>query len=83
MQRSWQCLLRERDGLHGDFFFSLPLLEPPGRLERIFPLARRFVVEVATHPFDAKEYRFLAGGEIFRWAGDVPSAVRFTVRSNG
>jgi len=66
-----------------DFFFSLPPLEPPGRLERISSLARRFVVEVETHPLDAQEYRFLAGGEIFRWAGDIPIARRFAVRSNG
>src|SRR5271157_5309605 len=66
-----------------DFFFSLPPLEHPGRLERIFSLARRFVVEVEAHPFDAKEHRFLAGGEIFHWAGDVPIASRFAVRSNG
>ena len=66
-----------------DYFFSLPPLEPPGRLERIFSLARRFVVEVETHPLDAEEYRFLAGGEIFRWAGDVPIASGFAVRSNG
>jgi hypothetical protein len=62
-----------------DFFFSLSPLEPPGRLERIFSLARRFVVEVETHPLDAEEYRFLAGGEIFRWAGDCPIARRFWV----
>lgn len=66
-----------------DFFFSLPPLEPPGRLERIFSLARQFVVEVETHPLDTAEYRFLAEGEIFRWAGDVPIASRFAVRSSG
>ena len=66
-----------------DFFFSLPPLGPPGQLERIFSLARRFVVEVETHPLDAEEYRFLAEGEIFRWAGDVPIASGFAVRSNG
>ena len=66
-----------------DFFFSLPPLEPPGRLERIFSLARRFVVEVETHPLEAEEYRFLTEGEIFRWAGDVPIASRFAVSSNG
>jgi chitin disaccharide deacetylase len=66
-----------------DFFFSLPPLQLPGRLERILSLAHRFVVEVETHPLDAEEYRFLAGGEIFRWAGDVPIASRFAVRSNG
>ncbi len=62
-----------------DFFFSLTPLEPPGRLQRIFSLARQFVVEVETHPVHQEEYRFLAGGEIFRRAGDVrlapPSAV--------
>jgi len=62
-----------------DFFFSLAPLEPPGRLQRIFSLAREFVVEVETHPVQPEEYRLLTGGEIFRLAGDVriapPSAV--------
>lgn len=65
-----------------DFFFSLPPLQPPGRLERIFSLARRFVVEVETHPLEAEEYQFLTEGEIFRWVGDVPIASRFPVMSN-
>ena len=62
-----------------DFFFSLPPLEPLHRLPRIFSLARRFVVEVETHPINAAEYRFLATGEIARRAGPTqivrPSAV--------
>ena len=62
-----------------DFFFSLAPLEPPVRLQRIFSLAREFVVEVETHPVHPEEYRFLTGGEISRRAGDVriapPSAV--------
>jgi hypothetical protein len=66
-----------------DFFFSLEPLEPSGRLQRIFSLARQFVVEVGTHPVNPKEYRFLAGGEIFRWAGGCPIAPRFAVNSNG
>ncbi len=61
-----------------DFVFSLVPLEPAGRLQRIFSLARQFVVEVETHPVHPEEYRFL-GGEIFCRAGDVriapPSAV--------
>ncbi len=61
-----------------DFFFSLPPLEPPSRLQRIFCLARRFVVEVETHPVHAEEYQFLAGGEIFRLTGDLPIASHFT-----
>jgi predicted glycoside hydrolase/deacetylase ChbG (UPF0249 family) len=62
-----------------DFFFSLSPLEPLDRLQRIFSLARQFVVEVETHPIHPEEYRFLAGEEIFRLAGDVriaaPSAL--------
>jgi chitin disaccharide deacetylase len=52
-----------------DYFFSLPPFEPPGRLERIFELARQFVVEVETHPVNPREYRSLTGGEIVRMAG--------------
>lgn len=66
-----------------DFFFSLPPLHPAERLQRIFSLARQFVVELETHPVNPEEYRFLAGGEIFRWIGDVPIAPCFAVRSKG
>jgi hypothetical protein len=65
-----------------DFFFSLPPLDPPTRLRRIFLLARRSVVEVETHPINPEEHRFLAEGEIFRWAGDCRIARRFTLDSN-
>jgi hypothetical protein len=60
-----------------DFFFSLPPLEPPGRLKHIFSMARKFVVELETHPVNPEEYRFLAGGEIFREVQDLPIAPRF------
>ena len=49
-----------------DFFFALAPVENPGHLQRIFSLARKFAVEVETHPVDPKEYRFLMEGEIFR-----------------
>jgi predicted glycoside hydrolase/deacetylase ChbG (UPF0249 family) len=62
-----------------DFFFSLPPLEPRDRLQRIFSLARQFVVEVETHPVKPEEYRFLAAGEIFRWTGDIPIVPRAAV----
>jgi chitin disaccharide deacetylase len=62
-----------------DFLFSLPPLEPQGRLERILSLARQSVVEVETHPVNAEEYRFLTAGEILRWTGDFPIAPRFAV----
>jgi hypothetical protein len=66
-----------------DFFFSLPPLEPWGRLERIRTLARRFVVEVETHPINADEYRFLSGSEVTRWTEDVSIAPRFSVPRHG
>jgi chitin disaccharide deacetylase len=62
-----------------DFFFSIAPIELPGRLQQIFSLARRHVVEVMTHPVDPKEYEFLAGGEILHWTEDVAIAPRFAV----
>jgi hypothetical protein len=68
-----------------DFFFSLPPLEPPGRLQRIYSLACQFVVELEAHPVHPAEYQYLAGGEIFRQIGDsriaAPSMVRRWSRS--
>jgi hypothetical protein len=66
-----------------DFFFSLPPLQPAERLRRIFSLARQSVVELETHPVNPEEYRFLAGGEIFRWTGDGAIAPCFTVQPKG
>jgi hypothetical protein len=42
-----------------DYFFSLGPIEPKNRLERIFSLSRRFVVEVEAHPINQDEYSFL------------------------
>lgn len=66
-----------------DFFFSLPPLQPLGRLERIRSLAREFIVELETHPVNADEYRFLTGIEVHRWTGDVPIVPRFSVPQRG
>lgn len=66
-----------------DYFFSLVPLEPPGRLQQIFSMARRHIVEVETHPANAEEHRFLAGGEIFRHIGDQRIAARYVARLNG
>jgi len=54
-----------------DFFFSLPPLEPPSRLQRIFSLAKQFTVEVETHPARSEEYRFLTGNEIHRLTTNI------------
>jgi hypothetical protein len=60
-----------------DFFFSLPPLAPEVRLQRIFSLAQRSVLELETHPINPEEYRFLMGGDLLRWTTDCPSAVTF------
>lgn len=62
-----------------DFFFSLSPLEPPDRLQRIFCLARQFVVEVETHPANPKEFHLLTGDEFSRRIGDLPIASHFAV----
>jgi hypothetical protein len=66
-----------------DFLFSLQPLDPPARLQRILALANDSVVEVETHPVNPEEYRFLAGGEIFRRAWDFEIAPRFSVAGPG
>ena len=66
-----------------DFFFSLPPLQPAERLQRMFSLARQSVVELETHPVNPDEYRFLAGGEIFRWAEGGAIVPKFALKSEG
>jgi chitin disaccharide deacetylase len=67
-----------------DFFFSLPPFETPGRLKRIYSLARQFVVELEAHPIHPDEYQYLVSGEIFREIGNVqivsPSAICWSGR---
>ena len=62
-----------------DFFFSLMPLDPLGRVQKIFSLARKFSVEVETHPVNPDEYRFLESGEIFRCAGDIAISSLYTI----
>jgi predicted glycoside hydrolase/deacetylase ChbG (UPF0249 family) len=73
--------LRRRYRL-SDYLFALPPLDPPGRLQEIFSLANRFVVEVETHPVNADEYRFLTRGGILRLTGDLPIASGFGMASS-
>ena len=54
-----------------DYLFTLPPLDPPERLRRIFGIARQSVVELETHPVVPDEYRFLTGGDLFRHASQV------------
>ncbi|MGC2196217.1 MAG: ChbG/HpnK family deacetylase [Terriglobales bacterium] len=60
-----------------DYFFSLPPLAPPGRLQGILALARHSLVELETHPVNPEEYRFLAHGEIFRLCGELTATSVF------
>lgn len=82
LYRQFVRLMLARRHQTTDFFFSLLPLEPP-RLQSILDLARKFVVEVETHPVNPEEYRFLMEGEVFRWAGDVPVAPRYVVPRRG
>jgi hypothetical protein len=51
-----------------DYFFHLAPIGA-ARLGTIARLAREHVVEVETHPADAREYQFLTGGTIFEQLG--------------
>jgi predicted glycoside hydrolase/deacetylase ChbG (UPF0249 family) len=42
-----------------DYLFSLEPVNPPGRFEAIFSLARDYTVELETHPVNWEEYDFL------------------------
>jgi hypothetical protein len=66
-----------------DFFFSLQPLDLSGHVQRIFSLASKCTVEVETHPINPDEYQFLAGGDIFRWVGDLGIASGFAVSQQG
>jgi predicted glycoside hydrolase/deacetylase ChbG (UPF0249 family) len=81
-RRLVDSFLRRRHDLP-DLLFALPPLEPPDRLQRVFSLARKYVVEVETHPVKPEEYRFLTEGEIFRRAGDISIAPCFAMPQRG
>ncbi|HXM94086.1 MAG TPA: ChbG/HpnK family deacetylase [Candidatus Dormibacteraeota bacterium] len=66
-----------------DFLFSLPPLDPPSRLKRIFSLANQFTVEVETHPVSSEEYSFLMGEELLRLTASTRIAPRFAIPEKG
>jgi hypothetical protein len=77
-RRIVDTMLRRRHDLC-DFLFTLPPLEPPVRLQRIFSLAREFVVEIETHPVNPDEYRFLTGDQVLNRSGNVMIAPCFSM----
>ncbi len=56
-----------------DHLFSIAPLNPPERLERIFSMAHREVIELETHPVNPDEHAFLTSPAFRRAAGTVPS----------
>lgn len=62
-----------------DYFFSLPPMDVPGRLERIGQLAATFSVEVETHPVNSEEYKVLMTGELRRRAGNAEIAQDYSL----
>jgi predicted glycoside hydrolase/deacetylase ChbG (UPF0249 family) len=54
-----------------DVFMSLAPLEPSTRLQRIFAVARRCVVELETHPIQSEEHRFLGSAQMRALSRDV------------
>jgi len=59
-----------------NYFYALPPMDIPGRLESIFGLATQNVVEVETHPINDAEYHFLMAEGLFR-RFDLESIVSF------
>lgn len=53
-----------------DLFYALPPIEP-ARVEKIYALARHFVVELETHPAVPEEYRYLTGAEMLRQTAGI------------
>lgn len=66
-----------------DYLFSLAPFEPADRLDRIFGLARKAIVELETHPINPDEYRFLTQGDLFNRIGNHFIASRFSVSGRG
>lgn len=59
LYRRWVDSRLERRHCLTDYFFSLGPIKPTNRLERIFSLSRKFMVEVEAHPINQEEYCFL------------------------
>lgn len=53
-----------------DFLFALPAFMQKGRINEVFSIAQRSVVELETHPINPQEFRYLTEGELRRRTGD-------------
>jgi hypothetical protein len=66
-----------------DYFYTLPPMDVPGRLQQIVSLARDFSVELETHPVNREEHEFLMGEEIARLLADVKTASPLSLLKSG
>jgi chitin disaccharide deacetylase len=69
-RRAVDGILSRRHAM-ADYFYSLPPIETPGRLEQIFSLAQQHAVEVETHPVNTSEHAFLLGEEFRRLTAGI------------
>lgn len=79
LYRQWQDRRLAKYHRMTNFFFSLLPIDQPGRLEKIVRLAKRFSVEIETHPENHDEYEFLMGGALIRLAGDIRIAEGYLI----
>jgi YdjC-like protein len=81
LYRRWVDAVIARRHRMFDFFLSLAPLDSPDHMQRIVSLARRFIVEVETHPILPQEYQFLTQGRWSPWKHEIQIAPpRFTAR---
>ena len=78
--RHWQDRVLARHHRTTDLFFSLLPLNSRGRFEGISNLARRYDVEVETHPSNHEEFQFLMGGDLIRCIGEVKVSSGYRLR---
>jgi predicted glycoside hydrolase/deacetylase ChbG (UPF0249 family) len=83
--RSWEDRRLAKRYRITDFFFDLGDVLPPQQrpiLVRILELARRFDVEIETHPMNDAEQRFLLDGGLAQCADGVDVAQQYVLRFN-
>ncbi|MFY9852758.1 MAG: ChbG/HpnK family deacetylase [Terracidiphilus sp.] len=78
LYRRWQDRHLARRHQIADFFFSLPPMNIPGRLEKIFALAIRSIVEIETHPENREDFEFLMSGDLMACARRVGIATSYS-----
>jgi hypothetical protein len=79
LYRRWQDRRLAKRHQITDFFFSLPPMNAPGRLEGIFNLATESTVELETHPVNHDEFEFLMNDPLILSARGSKIAASYSV----